>query len=316
MRHARRLSLGSIGVAALAFGVILGGCGRTTTTLTARAAPTSTPTPWPAAAATTATATTSSAAIPKFAGCPPFAELPPQPQYVAVGALSVSVPARPVGHDYPSALLPNGLPSAPYQVPLTPSEAQMGVFHPNPPVNPSLATGYELQVCNQTGAAHTLSGLSVTIASFTPSGGPVSVWHLCGDGPYDTATRHTTTGCGGGFGGVDFLAATFHSNSAGATAPATANGRIGVDLPLSIGPNESIGLLVAVNGLAVQGTYALSFGVSVDGAAPTPLTPSDGPFLIAPSAAVWTGTDCQTSAMQAQIPPSSQHTYYVCPPAS
>ncbi len=73
--------------------------------------------------------------------------------------------------------------------------------------------------------------------------------------------------------------------------------------------------LIAVNGLTSQGTYTLSFGVGVDGAAPTAVAPGDGAFLIAPKAVVWTGTACQTSAMKAQIPAASQDTYYVCPPA-
>jgi hypothetical protein len=319
MRHSRRTSLSLIGVAALTLGVLLSGCGGPSTTHTGHAAVTNTPTPWPTAAAT---ATTSSAAIPESAGCPPVSEPPPQPQYVAVGALNVSVPER--LHDYPSELMPNNAPNAPYQVPLTATEAQQaGAFHPNPPVNPTLSNGYHLQICNETTASQTLTSLSVTIASFTPSSGPVTVWHICGDGPYDTATKHTTSGCGGATGGVDYLAATLPSDSTGASAPAIANGRmsvgsipIGVDLPVSIGPNKSIELLVAVNGLTSQGTYALSFSISVDGAAPTTLTPSDGPFLIAPSAVVWTGTACQTPAMQAQIPPSSQDIYYVCPPAA
>jgi hypothetical protein len=99
-------------------------------------------------------------------------------------------------------------------------------------------------------------------------------------------------------------------------ALAIANPHGGVNLPATIGPNKSIQALIAVDGLTSQGVYALKFGVSVDGAAPTMLTPSDGAFLIAPSASVWTGTACQTPAMQARIPASSQDTYYVCPPAS
>jgi hypothetical protein len=75
-------------------------------------------------------------------------------------------------------------------------------------------------------------------------------------------------------------------------------------------------VLVAVDGLTSQGTYALSFGIRVDDAAAVTLTPSDGSFLIAPAAVVWTGTACQTPAMQAQFPPASQDTFYVCPPAA
>jgi hypothetical protein len=222
--------------------------------------------------------------------------------------------------DYPNALMPNNLPNAPYQVPLTKSQAeQAGTFHPDPPVNPSLATGYAIQLCNQTGASHTLTSLGVTIANFTPSSGPVNVWHLCGDGPYDSATKQTTPGCGGGIGEVVFMAATLLEDRSGDTAAAAANAKMGVggaNLPIAIGPNQSVIVLVAVNGLTSQGTYTLSFGVGVDGAPATSVAPSDGSFLIAPAAAVWTGTDCQSPAMLAQIPAASQDTYYVCSPAS
>jgi hypothetical protein len=256
-----------------------------------------------------------------------------QPRYVAVGGLNVSVPVRLPGHDYPSTLMPSTLmpstlmpstlmpstlmpsnaPNAPYQIPAS----AVNNYAPNPPVNPSLSTGYALQVCNQTSAAHTITSLSVTIASFTPSNGPVAVWHLCQDGPYDAATKQTTGGCGGSLGG-DFLAAALPSDSTGASAPVMANAQLhsGGPPPIVIGPNESMAFLIAVNGLTSQGTYTLNFGVGVDGGAPTQLAPSDGAFLIAPSAVVWTGTACQTSAMQTHIPPSSQDTYYVCPPGA
>lgn len=319
MRHARRTALGSIGVVALTVGMILSGCGASHTTTVGQEALTNTPTPWPTAAATATPAlpsTTSSGAIPEFAGCDPILYKPAQPQYVSLGGLNVSVPER--VFDYPSELLPNNAPNAPYQVPVTASEAQQVVtFHPNPPVNPALSNGYFIQICNKTSAPHTLTSLSVTIARFTPSSGPVNVWHLCQDGPYDSATKQTTGGCGGALGAIGWLAATLPGDSTGASAPAISNDYgANQSLPVSIGPNEYIGLVVAVKGLTRQGTYALSFRISVDGAAPKTLTPSDGPFLIAPSARVWTGTACQTPAMQAHIPASSQDTYYVCPPAA
>ena len=116
-------------------------------------------------------------------------------------------------------------------------------------------------------------------------------------------------------GGVDWLAATLPSASAGASVLATANPHGGVNLPASIGPHKSIQVLIAVDGLTRQGMYALSFGVRVDGASPATLTPSDGAFVMAPSASVWTGTACQTPTMQAQIPAASTDAYYVCPPS-
>lgn len=80
---------------------------------------------------------------------------------------------------------------------------QVGAFHPNPPVNPSLATGYAIQVCNPTSAAHTVRNIRVNIAGVIPSSGPVIVWHLCQDGPSNAATKQTTGGCGGSVGQVD-----------------------------------------------------------------------------------------------------------------
>lgn len=317
MRHSRRLPLGSIGVVALTLGMILSGCGASSATTLRRGVTVSTAaatvdTPFP-------TATTDPAMV-EMTGCAPVELGPDQPRYGTVSGLKVSIPQRYTPLDYPEALMPNNEPNAPYRVPLTASEAeQVGAFHPNPPVNPSLSTGYVVQVCNQTSASHTVTSLSVTIASFTPGNGPVTVWHICQDGPYDAATKQTTPGCGGAAGAVDWLAATLPNDRTGATAPATANTQVrssGPNPPIAIGPNKSIEFLVAVNGLTSQGTYTLSFGISVDGTAPTKLAPSDGSFLIAPSAIVWTGTACQTPAMQAHIPAASQDTYYVCPPAS
>lgn len=320
MRHSWRLSLGAIGVAALALGMILGGCGAAPTAHSgqgtapiAPAAPTSTLMP-----ISTFPPVTPSLDSVESPGCPPFELGPVQPQYTTVGGLSITIPELLDNTNAPEELLPNTAPSAPHQVPLTASEQQPGGFEPRPLVNPPLSSGYVFQVCNQTSAPHALTSLSIAIASFTPSSGPVAVWHICEGGPYDAATKQTTSGCGGGFGPMDWLAATLPSDNAGASASATANSQRGggPDLPITLGPNQSLVVLVAVNGLTSQGTYALSLGISVDGSTPTSLTPSDGPFLVAPSATVWTGNACQTPTMQAQIPAASQDTYYVCPPQS
>lgn len=301
MRHSRRLSFGSLGVVALALGVILSGCGTSTTR-----AQQGTETPQPTAAATSTpipTATPSSATLSETAGCPLNGAASPS-QYIAAGALNVSPPYR--TQDFPSALMPDNVPNAPYQI----AAGAVNAYAPNPPVNPHLSPGYFVQICNETGAPHTLTTISVTIASFKARSGPVADWNICDNGLYDAATHHTTGGCGGGFEAL-MLTATLPNNSAGASAPVT-----GLTWPATIGPNESIALAIGVDGLNSQGLYALSFGISVDGAAPTTVTPSDGSFLIAPSASVWTGAACQTPAMQAQIPPASQVTYYVCPPAA
>jgi len=67
-----------------------------------------------------------------------------------IGTLKISVPRR--VRDYPSELLPSGIPSAPYQVPAT----ALNPYAPNPPVNPRLSqtAGYAFEICNQAGARH------------------------------------------------------------------------------------------------------------------------------------------------------------------
>ena len=321
MRHSQRKSVVPMCVAVLMLGLIFSSCSGTSastaehgvaaSTATAVSTATNDPLPPPA---------TPDPASLEQKGCPAVALGPVPVQYGTVDGLKVSIPRRDSSDDFPSELMPNNESNAPHRVPLTVAEtAQVGAFRPNPPVNPSLATGYGLQVCNQTTATHTITKLSVNIAGFTPSSGPVTIWHICQDGPYDTATRMTTPGCGGdGHAFVDIMEATLPAARTGATAPVLAATvgtapfqSSGTNLPITLRPNESLLFLIAVNGLTSQGTYALSFGVSIDGAPPTAVAPSDGPFLIAPAAIVWTGTACQTPAMQALIPPD---TFYVCPP--
>ncbi len=333
MRPQRSFSLNSIGAMALALGMILSilsGCGATSNTAAGGQSGVGSEATAAAEASTATAIAVNSASLPTATippedpatleqpGCQPLNLGSSQPQYDTVDGMQVSVPQLYTPLDYPEEMMPNNEPNAPYQVPLTASVAQQQIlFHPSPLVNPSLSTGYVLQVCNQSSASHAITSLSVTIANFTPSSGAVTVWHLCQDGPYDAATRQTTTGCGGAIGNVGMLAATLPSDTTGASAQSVANAqRGGPNLPITLAPNTSLTFLVAVNGLTSQGTYSLSFGLSVDSAASTSLTPSDGAFFIAPSPTVWTGTACQKPAMQAQIPATSQDTYYVCPPGA
>ncbi|MGO8951601.1 MAG: hypothetical protein ACLQUY_28900 [Ktedonobacterales bacterium] len=306
MRHAPARYFGFICAVALTLGMVLSGCGSSANATGGHIAATSTATTVPTAIPLP-TATTDPATV-EFAGCAvPDALAPAQPQYIAVGDLNVTAPLIPPGLDYAGEAIPNDEPSAPYQI----AASAVTNFQPDPAVNPPLSTGYLLQVCNQSSVAQTLTSFSVAIANFTPSSGPVTVWQNCQNGPYDAAVKQTTGGCGGGIGGVDYVAATLPSDSSGASAPVT-----GLSLPLTIAPNKSITFLITMNGLTSQGTYALTFDLGVGGASPASLAPSDGSFLIAPSAIVWTGTACQTAAMLAQIPAATQDTYYVCPPVS
>jgi hypothetical protein len=308
-----------MGMAVLTLVLVLSGCG-TTSAVGRKTAAVSTATPTIAPTATNqpyATVPISPQSI-EQPGCPRVGDWSVSTQYDVVNGLKVSIPQRWASLDYQSELIPNNLPAAPYKVPLTATQAQdISTFHPNPPVNPSLDTGYAVEVCNVTSASHTVFNLSAIIASFTPGSGPVADWHLCQGGPYDAATKYITPGCGGSAGIVDWLTATLTSDRTSASAPVTANANGGGPTPpFAIDPNQSIVFLIAVDGLTSQGTYTLGFSISIDGATPTTLAPSDGSFLIAPAAVVWTGTACQTPAMLAQIPPADQDTYYVCPPTS
>ena len=212
MQRQSRFSRRPLGAAALALGLclsILSGCGAASTATAvgpsvaqsdataAAEASTATAVAVNSAKLPTATIPPSDPATIEQSGCPPLNVGTGQPQYETVGDLRVSQPQLYTPLNYPDEMLPNNAPNAPYQVPLTAAVAQQQIlFHPNPPVNPSLATGYVLQVCNQASASHTITSLAVTIATFTSNSDPVNVWHLCQDGPYDAATKQTTTGCG------------------------------------------------------------------------------------------------------------------------
>jgi hypothetical protein len=301
--------LGMIGMAVLTPVLLLSGCGASSavggkTAAISTATPTVAPTATNQPIVTPPPAPISAQSI-ETAGCPPVqTSAGTAVNFVGAGGVVVSPPARAL--DYPSELMPSNVPNAPYQIPAS----AVNTFAPNPPVNPSLSTGYFIEICNQSGVAHTLTSMQVVIASFTPSSGPVNVWQMCDNGVYDAATKHSSGGCGGGVGGT-LLSSTFTSNSTGASAPVD-----GLNWPATIDAHKAIAFYVGVNGLTSQGTYLLSFSLSVDGATPTTLAPSDGPFLIAPSAKVWTGTACQTPVMLAQIPAATQDTYYVCRPAA
>lgn len=312
MGPGRRSVVCVAGATLLGLSIALAGCGQTSTTAISGGAARSISTPQPTATATVApTATLDTGITPEgatVAGCQTSGSKPIQ--FTSVGPLKVSIPTRTLDHG--NEQLPSNLPDKPYQI--AASQVQGG-YAPNPPVNPSLDT-YLITVCNQASTPHTVSAASVSITSASPSSGTVSVWNIC-NGPYNTASKTSMGGCGGGLGGpgMDMLTATLASDSAGASASAQPRAGQGA-LPIALGPNQSVTLVIAVNGITSQGTYALGFGLSVDGAPQASIAAGDNPFLIAPGAVEWTGQNCQSAAMQSQIPPSSQNTYYVCPPAS
>jgi hypothetical protein len=234
-----------------------------------------------------------------------------QPAYVTIGGLSVSVPLRFITSS--GALMPNGEPIAPYQVPVSASDSEVGAFHPNPPVNPQLAqSGYVIQVCNRSRATHTLKGIRVQVASFTARPGIITSWSLCGpqeEGPYNPAQQAYLTNCGGGGFGGSILSATFSSDGPGASAPVASK-----SWPVTIPAGQGVPFLIDLTGLGRQGMYTLSFAATADGASGS-ITSGDGSFLNAPNAIIWSGAACATPTMQGKFGANPQDAYYVCPPA-
>lgn len=164
------------------------------------------------------------------------------------------------------------------------------------------------------------------IGQFTAGSGTIRVRNDCDTGYNAFAKGEIGSGspnhCSDRVVASDYLVATLPSDSAGTTAEAQYVGPepgeqvVGASLPVRIDPGHSITLDVTVNGLIQQGTYALKFGLSIDGKAPMSVAPSDGPVLIAPNTMIWKGINCQSPSMLAQIPAAAQDIWYTCPPAS
>lgn len=306
-------SVAIVGALAFVLGGALVGCGSsssapegavTAPTATATMLPTVTPTTAPTATIPPTSTTTANGAITEHPGCSPDGRS--STQFVTVGVLRISRPQRAM--DYPSDLIPSSQPNSPFKV------QPNGTY---PLVNPSLYgdSGYAVEVCNPTSTPHTLSSVSVSIANFSPNSGTVNEFSTCGN--FFDAKLWTTTGggCGGAFIVDGWLEATLPSDSTGASAAATvpADATRGENPPITIAPNSSVSLAIEVVGFNSQGTYSLSVDVSTDGGNATALTPVDGAVFMAPHAVRWSGSACETSAMEAQIPHATQDVEYVCP---
>lgn len=307
MRRGRLSTIGSAVVVGLAFlGTTLAGCGASSTPREgAVATPPPTITALPTVTAMPTSTTRPTATTGGKSGCTGDFYGQPQPT-TAVGALSVTTPIPAL--QYPYSEVPASASSTkPYQV--------ANGAQPNPPVNPSLGTGYVVVLCNETSTAHTLTSLTVNIASFSATSGMVREWSVCNGGEYDASSKQVIVGgCGGGLAVDDYLTATLPSDSTGASGSAFARSGY-ANLPIQIAPGHAFSLTVGVSGLTSQGMYSLKIGVAADHGTPVMLAPgSGGSFLIA-SAVQWTGKNCQTPAMQSQMPPASQPTFYVCAPA-
>lgn len=210
-------------------------------------------------------------------------------------------------------------------VPLKPQQ----VGNPNVPstgdwlLNPSLGEGYSFAACNASSTTQiTITGASLRVDSFTPASEQVNEWNLC-DGPYNTETKATSGGCGGGFSTDEMMQVNLPSTiTAGTTADAVLvhsgneydpTGTYFGPLPVTLAPGKSIGFTVAIGSDLPTGTYTFSFAVKSSGGQ-TPFVPMhDKPVRLAGVLHKWSGQACMTPDMQAQIPQSSTSTYWVCP---
>jgi hypothetical protein len=233
------------------------------------------------------------------------------------GFTNIAIPAR---------KLPDGTPLAPFR--LANGDTIDALLASDPAVNPNMtagAGGYWLGVCNASPTiVHVVRGASVRIETVTPYSGELNAWDSC-DGFYHASTKQAgEAGCGGGgFCANEYLKATFDTTTAGATATVTAVGSdrdvsggcgpvVFGPLPVSLKPHQAIFMNIGAALPSAPATYTFAFGVALDSTAPS-YPPASRPILLAPIKHKWTGAACASPAMQAQIPPASSPTYYICP---
>lgn len=231
---------------------------------------------------------------------------------------------------YPAKKLPDDLPLKPYQVQL-PNGQPDPTYVPANPILHEQSGGYVIVICNISSAPHTVERVDARIAAVTPFSGTPNVAPAC-QWPYSRNYGVGNGGCGGADFENEYMHAAF-SPSAGAGATVTATQTATNPCNYSTGCTTNYGplpvTLQAGQGLTIEvgmgdsssrtsvfstsGYYMFSFGVGVDGALPIFATTSPQTLLDS-AARSWTGTACQTTAMQAQIPPATTPpSYYLCP---
>lgn len=308
-------------VAALLMLALLAGCGGAGSTPTGAAAAQATASATIASTATVAQAPT--ATPPTTVSLPASCHNMNAGPYTQVGAMIVSaVNNRSVNV---AEQIPQGTPNRPWKIS---TNGQLPNI--NPGATPVAANGSGLivfTVCNGSASQTVaLQSVSVRIASLTPYSGALAAWNPCNDGYYDAHQQTAGAGgCGGGYLANEYLQATFPSGSgAGATttgkmistAPAQpSDPNPYPPLPLSVAPGQVVAFALNVAVPNTPGTYALSFGLVLDSAAPAYFA-TTSPSLYAPIAQEWSGQNCTATSMKSQIPVAPQGTYYICPPAS
>ncbi len=284
--------------------LLLTGCGASSTTAAHRA-PTPTPTLLP-------TATTRPAASPTPVGMPCGSVVGANNPVVArVGDLQFTAPT-PLAID-PLRQLPDSLSNQPYAVDAgTDTRNYLDSFAR---VNVHL---YEYAVCNDSATtAHAVGQFTVKLNRFTADASTINTSHYCIH-VYSRQGMLDHTGCGGGFdGGTVTLAASFAATGAeGTVQPALDHSGLQV-APLTLQPGYAITVQIDVTPATGAGTSIYRFGVGVDGAAVAYPAADSAPVLnTSGTLRQWDGDACQSSAMQALIPPATTPpTYYICPQA-
>jgi hypothetical protein len=250
---------------------------------------------------------------------------------VREGDLIISIPSA-GGSTYPGTKLPDDTPLKPLQVQYNSSPS--GVALPGTPlINPNLQVvvggfggGFEINICNASAnQPHIIKSLTARIDTVSPYFGTLNEWGYCA-GAYDASSRASSGGgCGGAFyTACEYMQADFSpgaTTGAAVVATQVGTGRDvsgdGADcpqfgaLPVSLPPGAQLSVISGMVLPKAPGTYTVAFGVSADAASPTFV--SAPPILVATVAHNWGGDACQTSAMQAQIPASTDTAYYICP---
>lgn len=299
----------------LALVCILALTGCSASTSTSVPSTTSTPTPTVVAATPTQTALPTADATTR-ASC----GFSPTENVTLVGGLAIN--AAHVAHlAYPSWTLPDNTPLKPLAVNYPTQNPYPDLPLSNPGMH-EVGGGFDLLVCNTTQTVHTLTSVSVQIASFQAYSGKLNVWNWCTSNAYDAQYgRVGGGGCGGGDFANEWLHATFAPDAtSGATVVATQTGTGSAPgdpspfppLPYALAAHKTVTVAVGVTVPTASGIYRFALGLSVDGAAPIFYSTSE-PNLFAPVAQYWGGTGCTDPAMKAQIPAATTPTYYICP---
>lgn len=305
-----------MGAATALLALTLAGCGGTAT---AQIAPTA----------------TRAAPTPTYLPYTPQPTAVPGSQLMTCAGLASNLPQQQLQHTQVGDALVtqyvNGLSFTTFQIPGVNASKPLALSGQNSlaptatAVNPQLqgADGYYFSVCDtSTTNAVTVQAISVRIASFTPYTGALAAWNSCNDGSYDASARQVSgSGCGGGLAVTDATQANFAANAGvGATVTSQLVNGMGGQLTYSpfpatpVAPGHGFTFTAGITTPTIPGTYTFAIGVALGNAAPAYVT-INAPIVIAPVTQKWTGQNCLSASMQAQIPTSSQG-YYVCPPAA